>query len=203
MCFLRDSVCVSVFSYLSRSTCVCGGPCPWGLLFWFNGAPHGWAQSDTSDPVKGDARWSWSYTTAAPPRKDGLVLRRCLHVLTLLTPVETTENLDFKCLNKDILARHEAVLLNCLIVAAGAETYFTFGKKTTSSYVVFYFKYWPSVEDFSHDWSVWESRLRLKINPLPLIYFFSCRATFKWDDPDVFLNRQRVEHRDHIIQKSE
>lgn len=59
--------CVSVsstFSYLSRCRCVCAGPCPWRLL-WFNSAPHGWTQSDTSEPVKGDVQWSWRYTTAA------------------------------------------------------------------------------------------------------------------------------------------
>ena len=71
------------FPKLPHSTSVCGGPCPWGLLFWFNSAPHGWTQSDTSNPVKGDVQWSWSYTTAAPRRKDGLVLRWCLHVKTL------------------------------------------------------------------------------------------------------------------------
>lgn len=66
----------------TADVCVCGGPCPWGLLLWFNGAPHGRTQSDTSDPVKGDVQWSWSYSTAAPLRKHRLVLRRCFHVKT-------------------------------------------------------------------------------------------------------------------------
>ena len=65
---------------------VCAGPCPWGLLFWFNSAPHGRTQSDTSNSVKGDVQWSWIYTTAAPLRKDGLLLRQCLHVKTQQEP---------------------------------------------------------------------------------------------------------------------
>lgn len=110
-------LCVTIFFFpLNMVGCVCGGPCPWGLLFWFNSAPHGWTQSDTSDPVKGDAQWSWSYTTADPQRKDRLVLRQCLHVQTLPTPVETTENLHLKRINKANLTQREDVLPNRLIV---------------------------------------------------------------------------------------
>lgn len=155
MCFLRDFVCVSVFSYLPRSTCVCGGPCPWGLLFWFNGAPHGWAQSDTSDPAKGDARWSWSYSSSSEKRRPGS--QTMFTCIDTSWPCRTTENRDFKCANRDILAWHEAVLLNCLIVAAGAEMYFTFGNKQ-------HFHMWFSLHILTECWGflAWLERVRIK-----------------------------------------
>lgn len=95
----------------THSRSVCGGPCPWGLLFWFNSAPHGWTQSDTSNPVKGDAQWSWSYTTAAPRRKrrpGSQTMFTCKDTSSFFFffpfhSVETTQHLNFRGVNKVIL----------------------------------------------------------------------------------------------------
>lgn len=187
---------VSIF--LPHSRCVCGGPCPWGLLFWFNSAPHGWTQSDTSNPVKGDVQWSWSYTTAAPRRKDGLVLRRCLHVQTLLTPVETAEGLNFKHVNKAILTCwHEEVPPNCLIVVTGTETRFMPGNKQ-HIHVQF-----STRKIFWHGWSMWDSRLHLKINPLAFFffffYFFNCQTNFKAKTFKCVFKSSKAQRRDHTI----
>lgn len=45
------------------------------------------------------------------------------------TSIQTADNVNFKCVNRDILARHEAVLLKCLIVVTGTEMYCVFGNK--------------------------------------------------------------------------
>lgn len=90
--FFRIACCVSVL-YLpgGACVCVCVGPCPWGLLFWFNSAPHGWTQSDTSEPVKGDAQWSWSYTTAAAAASAAPRRKRPPASQTVFTRVDAAE----------------------------------------------------------------------------------------------------------------
>lgn len=88
-------------------------------------------------------------------KEDSLVLRRWLHVKTLLMPVEITEKSSFSdC--KQSHFQHLPARRNHLNASDGVEI--------TYSHAVFYFAYWAAwmLKDLLHGWSVRESRLHLK-----------------------------------------
>lgn len=88
-------------------------------------------------------------------KEDSLVLRRWLHVKTLLIPVETTEKSSFSD-RKQSLFQHLPARRNPMNASDGVEM--------TYSHAVFYFTYWAAwmLKDFLHGWNVPESRLHLK-----------------------------------------
>lgn len=106
-------------------------------------------------------------------KEDSLVLRRWLHVKTLLIPVETTEKSSF-WESKQSHFQHLVTRRNHMNAANGVETTYS-----RAVFFLFHILSCLDVERFPARLECARIKATLKINPLWLIYFLNCQTNLK------------------------